>query len=43
MNPTNILRALLLAALFGIAVLVLGGILARLGGKAGGAVRSVTS
>lgn len=37
----NLVRAILLAALFGAAVLILGGILTRLGGKAGGAVKSV--
>lgn len=40
MNPTAILRALLLAALFGVAVLLLTGFLTRLGGKAGSAVRA---
>lgn len=40
MNPTNLLRALMLAALFGLAVIFLGGILARLGSKAGAAARS---
>lgn len=37
----NLLRAILLAALFGTAVIVGGGMLARLGTKAGGAVRQV--
>lgn len=37
----NLLRAILLAALFGGAVLILGGILTSLGSKAGGAVKSV--
>lgn len=37
----NLLRAILLAALFGVAVLLLGGIIANLGRKASTAVRSV--
>lgn len=37
----NLLRAVLLAALFGAAVLLLGGILTNLGRKAGTAVRGV--
>jgi hypothetical protein len=40
MNPTNILRAIMLAAVFGLAVIFLGGILARLGSKAGSAARA---
>jgi len=37
----NIPRAILLTALFGAALLVLGGIIARLGRNAGGALRAV--
>jgi len=37
----NLLRAILLAALFGGAVLILGGVLTKLGSRAGSAVRSV--
>lgn len=40
MNPAMILRALLLSAVFGLAVIFLGGILARLGGKAGAAAKA---
>lgn len=40
MNPTMILRAVMLAALFGLAVIFLGGILARLGSKAGAAAKA---
>lgn len=40
MNATAILRAVLLAALFGIAVLFFTGMLTRLGGKAAGAARA---
>lgn len=42
MNPSAIIRALLLAALFGVAVLLLTGFLTRLGGKTAAAVRSAT-
>lgn len=41
MNPNNLIRAILMAALFGAAVIVLGGILTRLGSNAGSAVKSV--
>lgn len=37
----NIPRAIILLALFGAALLVLGGIIARLGRNAGGALRAV--
>lgn len=40
MNPSAILRAILLAALFGIAVLLLTGVLTRLGGKTAAAARA---
>lgn len=40
MNVTNIIRAILLAALFGGALLILGGFIANLGRKAGGALRA---
>lgn len=40
MNATAILRAIMLAALFGVAVLLLTGVLTRLGGKTAGAVRA---
>ena len=39
MNPTNILRALLLLSLFGASIILLGGFVTRLGGKAGGALK----
>ena len=37
----NIPRAIILLAIFGAALLVLGGIIARLGRNAGGALRAV--
>lgn len=40
MSATLILRAILFAALFGVAVLLFTGILTRLGGKAAGAARA---
>ena len=40
MNAAAILRAIMYAALLGVAVLVLMGILSRVAGKASGAVRA---
>ena len=41
MNISNLPRALLLLSLFGAAILLLGGVITRLGSKAGGALKAV--
>lgn len=40
MNVSNIIRAILLAAAFGVAILLAGGFLARLGRSAGAAAKA---
>lgn len=42
MNASNVLRAILMAAIFGLAVIFATGALGKLGAKAGAAVKSAT-